>query len=131
MDRIWAQKQVQDFWNSQPCDSELSDRDRHSREYFLEIERRRYELQPHILDILSKIDWRGKRVLEIGTGVGTDARNIIGRGGIYTGIKIGWGSTDLTLRALRVFLLPGIVLPGNAILLVFPDGTIYVVKWFR
>jgi len=130
MDRIWAQKQVQDFWNSQPCDSELSDRDRHSREYFLEIERRRYEFQPHIPDILSKIDWRGKRVLEIGTGVGTDARNIIGRGGNYTGINIDRGSTDSTLRALRVFALPGVVMQGNATSLDFPDSTFDVVYSF-
>jgi SAM-dependent methyltransferase len=130
MDRIWAQKQVQDYWNNQPCDSELSDRDQRSREYFLEIERRRYELQPHILDILSKIDWRGKRVLEIGTGVGTDARNSIGRGGIYTGINIDRGSTDSTLRALRVFSLPGVAMQGNAISLDFPDHTFDVVYSF-
>ncbi len=130
MDRIWAQKQVQDYWNKQPCDSELSDRDWQSREYFLEIERRRYELQPHILDILSKIDWHGKRVLEIGTGVGTDARNIIGRGGIYTGINVDRGSTDSTSRALRVFSLPGVVMQRNAISLDFPDSTFDVVYSF-
>jgi len=130
MDRILAQEQVRDYWNGQPCDSELSDRDGQSREYFLEIERRRYGLQPHIPDILSKIDWRGKRVLEIGTGVGTDARNIIGRGGIYTGINIDRGSTDSTLRALRVFSLPGVAMQGNAISLDFPDSTFDVVYSF-
>lgn len=130
MDRVWAQEQVRDFWNDRPCDSDLSDRDRQSREYFLEIERRRYELQPHIPDILSKIDWRGKRVLEIGTGVGTDARNIIGRGGNYTGINIDRGSTDSTLQALRAFSLPGVAMQGNAISLDFPDNSFDVVYSF-
>lgn|SRR2546427_8575730 len=130
MDRIWAHKQVQDYWDHHPCDSELSDRDRQSREFFVEIERKRYELQPHILDILSKIDWHGKRVLEIGTGVGTDARNIIGRGGIYTGINIDRGSTDSALRALHVFALPGVAMQGNAISLDFPDSTFDVVYSF-
>jgi SAM-dependent methyltransferase len=130
MDTIWAQKQVQAYWDNHPCGSELSDRDRQSREFFVEIERRRYEHQPHILDILSKIDWQGKRVLEIGAGVGTDARNIIGRGGIYTGINVDRGSTDATLRALRVFALPGIAMQGNAISLDFPDSTFDVVYSF-
>jgi len=130
MDRIWAQKQVQDYWDHHPCDSELSDRDRQSREFFLEIERKRYEFQPHIINILSKIDWHGKRVLEIGTGVGTDARNIIGRGGIYTGINIDRGSTDSALQALRVFALPGVAMQGNAISLDFPDSTFDVVYSF-
>ncbi|MGH8638668.1 MAG: class I SAM-dependent methyltransferase [Burkholderiales bacterium] len=121
---------MQAYWDSKPCDSELSDRDRSSRGYFLDIERSRYGLQPHIPGILSKIDWRGKRVLEIGTGAGTDARNIIGRGGIYTGINIDRGSTELTARALRVFSLPGVAMQGDATSLAFADATFDVVYSF-
>jgi SAM-dependent methyltransferase len=125
-----VQEQVRAYWHTRPCDSELSDRDRFSRGYFLEIERKRYELQPHILDILTTIDWRGKRVLEIGTGVGTDARKIIGKGGIYTGINIDRGSTDSTSHALRAFSLPGVVMQGSATSLDFPDTTFDVVYSF-
>src|SRR6266702_2028254 len=109
MDNILAQERVRAYWNSRPCDSELSDRDRLSRDYFLDIERRRYELQPHIPEIISKIAWRGKRVLEIGTGVGTDARNIIGEGGVYTGINLDRGSTATPSQALRRLALSDIV----------------------
>jgi len=130
MDSDTAQERVRAYWDIKPCDSELSDRDRMSREYFLDIERKRYELQPHILDILSGIDWRGKRVLEIGTGVGTDARAIIGRGGVYTGINIDRGSTEATSRALRAFSLPGVALQCDATSLVFPDSTFDVVYTF-
>ena len=100
MDSVLTQDRVRAYWNEKPCDSELSDQDRFSREYFLDIERQRYGLQPHILEILEKIDWRGKRVLEVGAGVGTDARNIIGRGGIYTGINVDQGSTEATSGAV-------------------------------
>ncbi len=130
MDNILAQERVRAYWNSRPCDSELSDRDRLSRDYFLDIERRRYELQPHIPEIISKIAWRGKRVLEIGTGVGTDARNIIGKGGVYTGINIDRGSTETTSQALRVFSLPGIALECDATSLGFPDSSFDVVYSF-
>lgn len=130
MDRVWAQEQVRDFWNNQPCDSDLSDRDRQSREYFLDIERKRYELQPHIPDVLSWIDWRGQQVLEIGTGVGTDARAIIGKGAVYTGINVDRGSMDATSRALRAFSLSGTVLQRDATSLDFPDNTFDVVYAF-
>ena len=70
MDSASAQERVRKYWDGRPCDSDLSDLPRMSREYFLDIERQRYELQPHILEILSKFDWRGKRVLEIGSGGG-------------------------------------------------------------
>ena len=125
-----AQERVRAYWNDKPCDSELSDRERLSRDYFLDIERQRYELQPHILDILSRIDWGEKRVLEIGTGVGTDARQIIGKGGSYNGINVDRGSTDATVAALRAFSLPGIGTQGDATSLDFADNTFDVVYSF-
>jgi SAM-dependent methyltransferase len=129
MDSVLAQERVREYWNDKPCDSELSDRER-LREYFLDTEHRRYELQPHILEIISKFDWRGKRILEIGTGVGTDARRIIDRGGAYTGINIDQGSTDATAQALRTFSLPGIAMRDDATSLAFPNGTFDVVYSF-
>jgi SAM-dependent methyltransferase len=130
MDSVVVQERVRAYWNDKPCESELSDRDPLSREYFLDIERQRYELQPHILDVLSKIDWAGKRVLEIGAGVGTDARRIIGRGGVYTGINVDRGSTLMASEALRLFSLPGAALEGSATALDFPDDTFDVVYSF-
>jgi SAM-dependent methyltransferase len=130
MDSSLAQERVRAYWNDKPCDSELSSGSSVSREYFLDIERQRYELQPHILDILSKIDWGGKRVLEIGTGVGTDARQIIGKGGRYTGINIDQGSTAATVTALRAFSLPGVGMLGDATSLDFADDTFDVVYSF-
>jgi SAM-dependent methyltransferase len=124
------QGRVRDYWDGKPCDSDLSDKTRLSREYFMDIERQRYALQPHILEVISKIDWRGKRVLEIGSGVGTDARVIIGKGGIYTGINVDRASTEATAQALRVFSLPGRVLQRDATCLDFPDGAFDVVYSF-
>lgn len=129
-DTTLAQERVREYWDGSPCDSDQSDRTRLSREYFLDIERQRYALQPHILEVLSKIDWRGKRVLEIGSGLGTDARSIIGKGGDYTGINVDQASTEATAQALRAFSLPGRVLQRDATCLDFPDGAFDVVYSF-
>jgi SAM-dependent methyltransferase len=130
MDSVLEQERVRAYWNEKPCDSETSAEEPWSQEYFRDIERKRYELQPHIPEILSRIDWRGKRVLEVGAGVGTDARNIIGRGGIYTGINVDRGSTEATSRALRIFSLPGVALERDATSLEFPNHSFDVVYSF-
>lgn len=130
MDSALTQQRVQAYWNRNPCDSELSELEPRSREYFLDIERQRYELQPHILQLLDAVDWRGKHVLEVGAGVGTDARGIISRGAIYTGINVDRGSTEAAARALHVFSLPGAVLQRDATSLGFADESFDIVYSF-
>ena len=53
-------------------------------------------------------------MLEIGTGVGTDARTIISMNGIYHGINIDAGSIEVTRTALDVFGVPGDVSRASA-----------------
>jgi len=130
MDSVLTQKRVRAYWNDKPCDSELSEQERFSTAYFLDIERQRYELQPHILDLLEKFDWRGKRVLEVGAGVGTDARRLINMGALYTGINVDRGSTEATTRALNAFSLPGTPLQRDATSLDFDDGSFDAVYSF-
>lgn len=124
------QGQVESFWNSKPCDSDRSALAPKSREYFLEIERERYRYQHHIPQILSRADFRGKRVLEIGTGVGTDARHIIGKGGLYIGVNVDQGSTDMTASALEAFALPGTVERCSATSLKYDDESFDVIYSF-
>lgn len=130
MDTATSQERVRAYWDDKPCDSELSSQSSLSRDYYLDIERQRYAVQPHILALLARIQWDGKQVLEIGTGVGTDARRIIGKGGRYTGINIDQGSTAATATALGSFFLPGIVKVGDATSLDFADDTFDVIYSF-
>jgi len=130
LDGALAQERVREHWNRQPCDSELSTREASSRDFYLEVEQQRYALQPHILECLGWIDWRGKRVLEVGAGIGTDARRIIAAGGLYTGVNIDRGSAEATARALRVFAVPGVSLQRDARSLDFSAESFDVVYSF-
>src|SRR5262249_53152933 len=118
------------YWDATPCDSETSALPLGSQGYFGEIERKRYAHQGHVLEFLNQIDWRGKTVLEIGTGVGTDARQLISRGAAYDGINIDEGSCALTRRALAAFDLPGRVQQMDATAMHFADGTFDAVYSF-
>jgi len=130
LDGVLSQERVREHWNCQPRDSELSTRESSSREFYLDVERQRYALRPHILECLSWIDWHGKRVLEVGAGIGTDARRIIGAGAFYTGVNIDRGSAEATSRALRVFALPGVSLQRDARSLDFSAETFDAVYSF-
>lgn len=121
--RTEKERQVELFWDSSPCDSKRSAISPNNVDYFLEIERDRYEHQLHIPRLLDNIRWQGKRVLEIGTGVGTDARQLIARGATYTGVNIDRGSTELTELALTRFGLPGIVQQADATALPFASNS--------
>lgn len=131
MDNL-AQKQnkVKDYWDSKPCDSEMSNMDPGVKGYYLEIERERYNHQSHIPEILSKINWHRKRVLEVGTGVGTDARKIIEYGAEYMGINIDEGSTKATAKAFDIFRLKGKVIECSATELCFEDEYFDIVYSF-
>lgn len=123
-------KQVEGYWNAKPCDSDRSARAVGSRAFFLEIEHDRYSHQWHIKELLESIDWSGKRVLEIGTGVGTDSRFIASHGGLYCGINIDQRSSEVTRAALQVFGLEGTVRQMSATAMEFPDHSFDVVYSF-
>jgi 2-polyprenyl-3-methyl-5-hydroxy-6-metoxy-1,4-benzoquinol methylase len=44
-------------------------------EYFEEVERRKYFVESHIPGFAQFSRWRGKKVLELGCGIGTDSIN--------------------------------------------------------
>ena len=124
------QEAVQEFWNEKPCDSDVSSLAHGDESYYEEIEQDTYSHQGHIYYIMDWLSWDGKKVLEVGTGVGTDARNMIGRGGIYQGINVDQGSVVTTARALEVYGLSGNVTRCSATELVFPDNSFDIVYSF-
>ena len=91
--------EIKDFWQTHPCGAELvGDLTEESRTNYLDFFKRyddyRYSTESHILSNLDRIDFAGKRVLEIGLGQGADSEQIERRGGIYSGI-------DLTDEAVK------------------------------
>jgi len=64
---------VYNFWNTRPCNIRHSDKDIDSLEFFDEVAKKRYNAEPHILNFLNLSNVKGKRILELGSGIGTDA----------------------------------------------------------
>src|SRR5262249_19194654 len=94
---------VRTFWNARPCNIRHSAKEVGSREYFDEVERRKYFVEPHIQAFAEFDRWRGKKVLEIGCGLGTDTVSFARAGAQVTAIELSEASADLARRRLEVF----------------------------
>jgi SAM-dependent methyltransferase len=102
------QNQITQFWETHPCGDALvaTDYVDDYQTFFEAYDTYRYTVESHILRRLDAIDWRGKRVLEIGLGQGADSEQIIRRGGIWSGIDVTQEAADRTRTRLDLRGLP-------------------------
>ena len=84
---------VHDFWNAASCGEDLYLPDS-TREGFARHSEIRYQLEPEILSFAGFEAGRGKRVLEVGVGLGADHQKWAEHGALLSGV-------DLTERAIR------------------------------
>jgi len=106
-------KSIVDYWDRQPCNILHSDAEVGSQEYFQQVSDKRYKAEPHILDFAGFYQWRGRRVLEIGCGIGSDAEQFARHGAEYVGIDISESSLDLCRQRFDVWNLQGNFLRGS------------------
>jgi SAM-dependent methyltransferase len=103
-----TETEIEDFWQKHPCgDAQVGGLARHQdyESFFQAYDQFRYATEAHIPACLDQIDFRGKRVLEIGLGEGAESEQIIRRGGIWSGLDLTAESISrvkarLTLRKL-------------------------------
>jgi len=105
---------VRDFWNKRPCNIRHSPKPLGSREYFDEVEARKYSVEPHIPGFAQFERWRGKKVLEIGCGIGTDSVNFARAGADLTVMDLSERSLEICRSRFAVYGLNGRFYCGNA-----------------
>src|SRR5579872_360517 len=94
---------VRTYWNARPCNVRHSPAEKGSRQYFDEVEARKYTVEPHIPEFAQFERWRGKRVLEVGCGIGTDTINFARAGAHVTAVDLSEESLALARRRAEVF----------------------------
>src|SRR6266852_6653695 len=100
-----ALAKVREYWNSRPCNIRHSPKPVGTKEYFDEVEARKYFVEAHIPGFAEFERWRGKRVLEIGCGIGTDTINFARHGAQVTAIDLSQESLDVAMQRARVYEL--------------------------
>jgi ubiquinone/menaquinone biosynthesis C-methylase UbiE len=93
------------YWNARPCNVRHSLMPKGSKEYFDEVETRKYFVEPHIPAFAQFEQWKGKKVLEVGCGLGTDTINFARAGAIVTAADLSEESLVLARQRAKVFNL--------------------------
>jgi 2-polyprenyl-3-methyl-5-hydroxy-6-metoxy-1,4-benzoquinol methylase len=96
-------ERVRDYWNRRPCNVRHSQASPGTRTYFDQVEERKYLVEPHILRFAQFGRWDGKRVLEIGCGIGTDTINFARAGASVTAVDLSVNSLDLARKRAEIY----------------------------
>lgn len=91
--------EVRSYWDAQPCNVHHSDKPVGSPQWSYEVTRRKYFVESHIPRFANFECWRGKYVLEIGCGIGTDSLNFAAHEARVTAIDV--SARSLALAAIR------------------------------
>lgn len=114
---------VHDFWQANPCGAKFAEAAIGTREFFETIERHRYQTEWHIPEVVGFERWRGKDVLEVGCGLGTDAVSFARAGARYTGIDLTEASIELVRKRFEDEGLSGELRVSDAEALPFADAS--------
>ena len=95
--------QVRTYWDRRPCNVRHSPKPVGTREYFDEVEARKYFVEPHIPRFVEFERWRGKKVLEVGCGIGTDTTSFARHGASVTAIDLSAQSLELARKRMEVY----------------------------
>lgn len=99
-------EEVQKYWDSRPCNIRHSSKEIGSKEYYNDVEARKYLVEPHIPAFAEFDRWKGKKVLEIGCGIGTDTINFARSGAKVTALDYSEESLKIAKKRAEVFNLP-------------------------
>ncbi|MCK4910545.1 MAG: class I SAM-dependent methyltransferase [Thermodesulfovibrionales bacterium] len=105
---------VRKYWNDRPCNIRHSQKPVGTREYFDDVEKRKYFVEPHIPGFAEFDKWKGKKVLEIGCGIGTDSINFARAGADLTAVELSSSSQEVARKRFDVFGLNARFYNGNA-----------------
>lgn len=128
MQDVVAREHAVRQWSANPCGAVSGDEA--SLAYFLEVERQRYDQQPWQRAHFRFDQYAGKRILEIGMGLGTDLAQFAKAGAVCHGIDITDRHLELTARNFALRGLPVELKKCDAAYIDYPDGHFDVIYSF-
>jgi len=88
-------EQVEHFWDARPCNIRHGTAPAGTLEWSEQVTARKYFVEPHIPVFAQFSRWHGKRVLEIGCGIGTDSVEFLRAGAELDALDVSAASLNL------------------------------------
>jgi SAM-dependent methyltransferase len=104
---------VYKYWNDRPCNVRHSTKSQDTVEFFDEVAAKKYKVEDHKLEFLALEKWSGKRVLELGCGLGTDAISFAKAGAHVTCVDLTDSGIELCRKNFHLHGLSGEFFVGN------------------
>jgi SAM-dependent methyltransferase len=117
---------VRDFWEQEPCGTApaiVGERPALTREWFEQVEQYRYEVEPFIHAVAQFTRHRGKRMLEVGVGAGTDHLQWARAGCECHGVDLTAAAIETTRARLALYGLQSQLQRVDAERLPFDDAS--------
>jgi len=112
---------VKDFWEDEPCGVVHAQAPEGTPAFFDQIEQTRNELEPFIGEFADFAGVRGKRLLEIGVGAGTDFIRFVRAGAVATGVDLTEHAIELVRGRVELEGFEATLLTADAEALPFGD----------
>ncbi|MCX6822334.1 MAG: class I SAM-dependent methyltransferase [Candidatus Aenigmarchaeota archaeon] len=116
-------EEIQKWWNRNPC--QIINSNKQGIDFFEDVERVRYWMHPWIKNYFMGV--KGKKILEVGCGIGTDLVNFVRYGGVATGIDMSDNSLELAEVNLKLNGFKAELILMDAENLEFKDNTFDIV----
>lgn len=121
---------VKQYWDNEPCGTRGVPYVVGSMAYYDTISERRDELDWYIPEYAQFDKWKGKKVLEVGCGVGSDLIRFAQDGAQVYGIDLSPKSVILAKGRLHLYKCVGTVVEGDAEHIPYQDNSFaFVYSW--
>jgi ubiquinone/menaquinone biosynthesis C-methylase UbiE len=115
--------EIRDFWTRYPCAKNIIKTPEIDKEFFLAHDRIIDKYMPGHYDIFKYDSCRGKKVLEVGCGMGAHARHCAAYAKEFYAVDLSPASVELTKKRFELFNVKGAhIQQGDAENLDFPEG---------
>ena len=92
---------VRSYWNARPCNVRHGQSPVGTIAWSQEVTARKYGVEPHIRGFAQFKRWRGKRVLEVGCGIGTDTLEFLRAGARVSAVDLSEESLKLACKRVE------------------------------
>jgi len=125
-------KVIQDYWtrNVPGLDMVAAKYTREDKEFYIETDNFRYKYESYIFPLIDSFVSKGKKILEVGCGMGTDSRYISRKGADITSLDLSFNNVTLTLKGMRLLNLKGSGVCADAENLPFKENSFDAVYSF-